>query len=68
ERSARTMEEALGELHREAGKQFDPELVGRFDHMIRTETEDLGMDPLAKSGIKGFQQLIESLQEDRGFV
>ena len=63
-----TMSDALGELRREAGGQFDPVLVDRFDSMIRDETADLGVDPASVAGLEGFQELVMTLQEDRGFV
>jgi hypothetical protein len=62
------MNEALEELDCEAGRQFDPEMVSCFDQLIRTETEDLGMDLESNSGLEGFQSLIAALSEDRGFV
>lgn len=64
----KTMDQALGELHRHAGTQFDPVLVARFDELIREETEELGMDLMADSGMEEFQELVNALQEDRGFV
>jgi putative two-component system response regulator len=64
----RSMNEALEELGREAGRQFDPEAVSCFDQLIRAETEDLGMDLESNSGLAGFQSLIAVLSEDRGFV
>ena len=67
-RPARTMAEALEELRREAGRQFDPDLVECFDGMIRSESEDLGVDLSASAGMEDFQELVLSLQEDRGFV
>ena len=65
---SRSMNDALGELRSHAGTQFDPDLVACFDQMIRTETEDLGMDLATNSGMEGFQSLVSALQEDRGFV
>jgi putative two-component system response regulator len=67
-RPAMTMSDALGELRREAGGQFDPGLVERFEAMIRDETADLGVDPAGVAGLEGFQELVVSLQEDRGFI
>ena len=67
-RTPLAMDDALRELHREAGAQFDPRLVERFDNLIRTETEDLGMDLATHSGMEGFHALVDALQEDRGFV
>ena len=64
----KSMDQALGELHRHAGTQFDPELVARFDGLIREETEDLGMDLSSSSGMEEFQEMVNALQEDRGFV
>jgi cyclic di-GMP phosphodiesterase len=63
-----TMDEALHRLNEQAGRRFDPELVARFETMIRTETDDLGLDLAADSGMENFQQLVSALQEDRGFV
>lgn len=64
----RTMDEALMALRREAGQRFDPELVARFDDMVRAESEDLGVDLESASGMEAFQELVNALQEDRGFV
>jgi putative two-component system response regulator len=63
-----SMSDALAELRREAGGQFDPALVDRFEAVIRDETADLGVDPAAVTGLESFQDLVMTLQEDRGFV
>jgi hypothetical protein len=52
----------------QAGHRYDPELVDRFESMIRAETDDLGLDLSAAAGMDNFQQLVSALQEDRGFV
>ncbi|MCM2327007.1 MAG: HD domain-containing protein [Lysobacter sp.] len=67
-RPAMSMNDALEELRREAGRQFDPELADRFGAMIRDETADLGVDPAAVTGLESFQELVVSLHEDRGFI
>lgn len=67
-RAARSMEAALHELHREAGGQFDPELVASFDEVIHSGTEDLGVDLSTGPGAECFQALVNSLGQDRGFV
>ena len=64
----RNMEAALQELRLCAGKQFDPDLVVEFEEMIRNEMEGRGVDLGEGSGMGDFQELIQSLTEDRGFV
>ncbi|MDH5263789.1 MAG: HD domain-containing protein [Betaproteobacteria bacterium] len=65
---AMTMNEALEALRRESGGQFDPDLVNRFEAVIRDETADRGIDPSTTAGLESFQELVNSLQEDRGFL
>jgi putative two-component system response regulator len=67
-RTPRTMEAALFELKREAGGQFDPQLVSCFDALVKGELEALGFDLSAGAGMETFRELILSLKEDRGFV
>ena len=64
----RSMNEALAELQRCAGTEFDPGLVSCFHALIRREAEDRGMDLAVDSGLEGFQDLVASLKENRGFV
>jgi len=65
---ARSMAEALDELRREAGRQFDPDLVECFDDMIRSEAGGRGLDLSSGGGMEDFQDLVLSLKEDRGFA
>ena len=67
-REPRNMEAALQELRLCAGKQFDPDIVEEFDAMIRNEMEGRGVDLGEGSGMQDFQELIQSLTEDRGFA
>ncbi len=63
-----TMNDALAELQRESGRQFDPRLVACFEAMIRDEIADRDIDPSTMAGLEHFQDLVLSLQEDRGYV
>ncbi|HYC37721.1 MAG TPA: HD domain-containing phosphohydrolase [Usitatibacter sp.] len=67
-RKPRSMDSALEELRREAGGQFDPALVTAFEVMLHDESQDIGVEISAGAGMEDFQQFIQSLQEDRGFV
>jgi len=64
----RGMGDALDELKKESGRQFDPGLVSCFDALIRSETAELGMDLDTGPGFEDFQALVSALREDRGFV
>jgi putative two-component system response regulator len=63
-----SMDEALAELARGTGTRFDPEIVPRFDALIREQAEELGLDTRAAAGADAFGELVTSLQEDRGFL
>jgi len=64
----RSMTDALAELQRCSGTEFDPALVSCFHALIRREAEDRGMDLATESGLEGFQDLIASLKHNKGFV
>ena len=64
----RSMTEALAELQRGSGTEFDPALVSCFHALIRREAEDRGMDLGTDTGLEGFQDLIASLKDNKGFV
>lgn len=63
-----TLEEALERLARESGTRFDPGIAGRFDALIRGEADQLGLDPRTASARDGFADLVQSLQQDRGYA
>jgi putative two-component system response regulator len=63
-----SMAEALEELRRCAGQQFDPELVSCFYAVVNGGLEGLGLDPSSEYGMGAFQELVASLRENRGFV
>ncbi|MBL0141126.1 MAG: HD domain-containing protein [Betaproteobacteria bacterium] len=63
-----TMDQALEKLQSGSGTRFDPELVTCFVSVIRDETADRGIDPSTTAGLESFQELVLSLQEDRGFL
>ncbi len=66
--SRRSMQVALAEIRRGAGTRFDPALASAFETMIREESEDLGLDTASPAGLEAFQSLVESLQQDKGFL
>ncbi|MBL8515210.1 MAG: HD domain-containing protein, partial [Betaproteobacteria bacterium] len=65
-RTPMTMDAALAELKAAAGSQLDPDLVEKFEIMIRRESDDIGVDPALDPGLNGFETLIDALTEDRG--
>lgn len=67
-RKAFTLDKALTELRRAAGTQLDPDLVRCFEAVIRREAENEGIDPCINGEFENFQQLITSLEEERGFL
>ena len=68
ERGEMRMGDALKHLSVAAGNRLDPDLVRRFDTVIRDEASSYGIDAETTAGLEGFQELIGLLQDDRGFV
>ena len=62
------MGKALHELQTMAGSKLDPDMVRRFDSVVRDESSNRGIDPDGDSGMECFQELVLALQEDRGFL
>lgn len=65
-REPMTFDTALTELRRCAGTQLDPDLVRRFDDMLRRESSEIGIDPELDSGLAGFEAIVQSLAAPRG--
>lgn len=63
-----SMKKGLAALRRDSGRRFDPDLVERFQELIRDRSDDLGVDLESEKGTRGFRALIQSLHEDQGFV
>ena len=66
--SGLSMRDALDALRTLAGTQLDPELVERFVAVVLDETASCGVDPALCSSLEGFQELIDTLEQDRGYV
>ncbi|HTS83464.1 MAG TPA: HD domain-containing phosphohydrolase [Usitatibacter sp.] len=63
-----SMGKALQALKKKAGNQLDPELVHRFTTVVMREAHDRGIDPSLGPSLEAFQQLIDQLQQDRGYI
>jgi putative two-component system response regulator len=68
ERGEMRMGEALTGLSQSAGTRLDPDLVRRFEAVVREEASTYGIDAEGCAGLEGFQELIGLLEEDRGFL
>ena len=62
------MGKALQDLRSMAGTRFDPELVERFETVVRDASLNRGIDPDGDTGMEEFQELVLALQEDRGYL
>jgi hypothetical protein len=62
------MGKALQELRSMAGTRLDPELVERFEGVVRDASLNRGIDPDGETGMGEFQELVLALQEDRGYL
>ncbi len=60
--------EALNELRALAGTRLDPELVSCFDTLVCREMANEGINALDATGLEGFQQLIDALSKERGYL
>jgi putative two-component system response regulator len=65
---AMSMNGALQALRKRAGTQLDPDLVERFAAVVAEGAEVHGIDPGPGPGLEGFQQLIDTLEQDRGYI
>ena len=63
-----SMAKAMQALKKMAGTQLDPELVHRFTTIVMREAHDRGIDPSLGPSLEAFQQLIDQLQQDRGYI
>ena len=66
-RVALSMGKALADLARRAGTEFDPEMVRRFEAMVRRQVHERDIDTTAVHGFESFRQLMISLEGDEGF-
>jgi len=62
------MGKALNDLRSMAGTRLDPELVERFEGVVRDASLNRGIDPDGETGMEEFQDMVLALQEDRGYL
>ena len=62
------MGKALRQLRSMAGTRLDPQLVERFEGVVRDASLNRGIDPENETGMDEFQDLVLALQEDRGYL